>query len=200
MICFIFGTFNPVTRAHMHMGVEAQRALGDNCRVVYVPDTLDYIKNVKGLAPGDIMPDEDRIRLLTELCDSFGFEVALTEVLGISDGKAYNTISHFEDDDKWLCIGADLVDTLPMWYKSSELLSECGLLVLRRAGSGNGYMATELGRSTREYRCIDVPGDLCGISSSLVRDAYRREDFATINKMTYGEVYRYLRGNKHVYF
>lgn len=198
MICFIFGTFNPPTIAHMNLGVLAKRALGDNCRVVYVPDTTAYMRQSKGFKDGDIMPDKDRLRLLTELCYSYDFEVAFTEYLEITDGKAYDTVVKYRDPDKWLCIGADLVESLPMWYKSSELLNMCGLLVVQRKGD-SGYMGTELGCRTREYRFVDVDDKYLGVSSTAVRNAYKAGNLDSVKWMLDREVYEYLEVSKNVY-
>lgn len=194
MIAFIFGTFNPVTLAHVEMGKECRRVLGDSCRVVYVPDSEDYIRKAKGLTDEDIIPNRDRIRLLREAVTPFGFEVTLVEVEGISDGKAYNTVRCFEDDDKYLCVGADNVQHLNNWYMSRELLNECGLVVFSREGYDffRDYLFGLF--PIKSYRTIKMDYDLYGLSSTRVRLKCKLRMLSDVQRMVPDNVYEYLVG------
>lgn len=195
------GSFNPVTNAHIAMGVVARDILGPECEIIYVPASDKYISGWKGYWEGDILREDVRLRLLLNAVSEYDFEVSIAELDGTSDGKTYNTLSHFGFEDTILCIGMDNVPKMRKWYRYKSLLSSgIKLLVFERQGCKVTDKALGILSCCREYRIAELPADTIGISSTKIRNYYKNGDMDKLQHLVPRTTYQYLKENKHVYF
>lgn len=206
MKAFIFGTFNPVTMAHVNMGVVAKNRLehqcGNKCEVVYIPTSSRYIRYYKGYREGSTLPDYIRVQLLKDAVSKYGFSVSTIEINGVVDGRTYNTISYFGFDDAVLCLGMDNIAQMKKWYKWRELLQKCRLLVFRRKGFTCEHPdeISEVLEYSSGYDIVDLYTDQACISSTEVRRRYMNGDMEGLKSMVPSNVFDYLSENKNVYY
>lgn len=199
MRALILGSFNPVTNAHITMGMIAQDVLGQNYKITYVPASDKYIRGWKGYNDGNILSSPLRVKLLHEEASKHGFLVSLIEANGISDGKTYNTISCFGFYDTVLCIGMDNINKIKKWYKWRELLLNTKLLVFERSGCVVNDKTMDILAKAREYRIVEMPADVANISSTEVRNYYKNGNMEKLKSLVPESTYNYLKENKHVY-
>lgn len=208
---FIFGTFNPCHNAHIQMGVMARNMLGQDCNVIYIPTSDEYIRSWKGYKEGSVLPGEIRAKLLEDAVEDYGFNVTVVEVIGITDGKTYNTISFFGLKDSVLCLGMDNIIQMKKWYKWKELLQNVKLLIFKRQGyvdDQSDDLDKALDQSAEvmdilKHSCgykICNPASITGISSTEVRKCYINKDMERLKTLVPSNVYQYLEENKNVYF
>lgn len=199
---FLFGAFNPVTNAHIEMGITARDILGPGYDIIYVPANDAYIRGWKGYKTGSILPGKLRASLLYGAVSQYGFKVMDVEVCGFTDGRTYNTIKYFGFGDSVICLGMDNVIELPKWYKWEELLQNCQLLLFERAGCPDKHDAAikDILSHSCGYKIAALHAVRPGISSTKVRDCYKNEDLAGLKALVPANVYHYLEENNHVYF
>lgn len=198
MKAFIFGTFNPVTNAHINMGVVAKNRLGQDCSVIYVPAPDRYIREWKGYGEQDILPEQVRLKLLEGAASVCGFEVGDAEITGLSDGKTYNTVEHYGFDGAVLCLGMDNILGIRKWYRWEELLDRVRLLVFRREGyvPGDPDEVKDILDRAISYELADLYVDEAGISSTMVRRYHAEGNMKRVKYLVPPNVYGYLMENK----
>lgn len=198
MEAFLFGTFNPVTNAHVKMGLKAKEVLGDACRIVYVPAGDDYIRSWKGYKDGSILSGDIRKPLLQEAVSEYGFMASTVEVMELTDGKTWNTLEYLGSDDSVLCIGMDNVPEIRKWYRYQDLLAKYRLLIFKR-GRYCGRLPDILNESVG-YEIAYLGPEFEQTSSTLVRNCYVTGRIDEIRNKIPENVFRYLEENKNVYF
>lgn len=204
MKALIFGSFNPVTNAHLEMGRMAAKTLGPGCQVTYIPANRSYMKNWKGYTAGNILPADIRIKLLKDAIKEQGlaFEVSTVETSGFTNGLTYNTIHYFGFGDSILCLGMDNVLQMDRWYQWQELLARTPLLVFARGSYDDGEMdriKSLLGRTPKHW-IVDGFFGCKGISSTKVRDCYIHGDIKQIKSLVPENVYEYLKKEEGVFY
>ncbi len=196
---FLFGTFNPVTNAHIEMGMVARNVLGPQCNVTYIPSGDAYIRNWKGYKDGDILPGKVRAGLLRDAVSRYGFRVATVEVEGITDGRTYNTIDYFGFDGAVLCLGMDNIIQITKWYRWQKLLEKCRLLVFKRDGISPSLKVEKILKYALSCQFATLDEKYMGISSTKVRICYVNRDLEQVKDLVPENVYHYLEENKNVY-
>ncbi len=201
MRALVFGSFNPVTNAHVSMGIAAREALGPGTVVTYVPASDEYIKGWKKYGNGSVLSAETRIMLLKNAVIPYGFEVSSVEVDRTTDGKTYNTMKYFGFDDCVLCLGMDNISQIKKWYNWQNLMFQGHLLLFRRKLSEEQHKeaAHVLQYAAHPYVFADLPNESAGISSTQVRDCYRNRDFKKLKSLVPENVFQYLEVNDNVY-
>lgn len=199
MRALIFGTFNPVTNAHVNMGIAARNKLGPSCEVIYIPTGDSYIRNWKKYGEGNIMPANRRILLLWNAVSPYGFGVSTIETDHVTDGKTYNAVKHFGFHNTVLCIGMDNIPKLKNWYKWKELLIRTRLLIFRRGTCPMTDQAKEILSWTLRYDFADLPKDDLDVSSTKVRELYRNKDWDTLKTIVPETTARYLEETEGVF-
>lgn len=195
--CLIFGTFNPLTIAHVNMSAIAKRTLPD-ADVIYIPAKNRFLRSWKGLDNRAILDDKIRLGLIREaFCGTDYVSVSSVEIDGLTDGRTYNTIRYFRDekgyDDIYLCFGTDKVAELHTWYRGPEIIRENRFLILTR-GQGLSEAMTE---ETAMYRdnFIEVPCDMPSVSATMVREACQKGELDRVKDFLPFNVYDYLKQN-----
>jgi len=127
------GTFDPIHLGHVEVAAFAYEAIGAE-KVIFVPAKRSPLKNFSPVAG-----DEQRMEMINLAIAGYeNFEVRDFELNGPEPSYTIDTIRHFKEklgdmDVYWLA-GADNLDELSQWYKIDELLDECNLSLMFRAG------------------------------------------------------------------
>lgn len=213
---FIFGTFNPCHNVHVEMGIMTKHVLGNNYDVIYIPTSDEYIRSWKGYKEGSVLPGDIRIKLLQDAVCEHGFDVSSVEIMGLTDGRTYNTINYFGFDDSVLCLGMDNIIQMKKWYRYEELLEKVKLLIFKRKGYADGQMAYSEEALSQSAEVMEILKHSCGykicksenpsgISSTEVRKLYMernidRRSMDKLKELVPVNVFKYLEENEDVYF
>jgi len=133
-IALFGGTFDPIHLGHTLVAAEAVKHIGAE-KIIFVPAKRSPLK---GFSP--CASDEDRFAMIAlAIAGSKHFELSDYELKRPGPSYTLQTVRQFQADYGsetfiyWL-IGADSIDDLPHWYKIKELIDECNLSTMYRAG------------------------------------------------------------------
>ena len=128
------GTFDPIHRGHTKVAMHAAEQIGTE-KIVFVPARRSPHKKFFSVASG-----VERLEMITlAIVGMDKFEVSDCELKRAQPSYTLDTVREFQAQyrDKakisWL-VGADMVKDLPKWYKINDLIDECNLSVMLRAG------------------------------------------------------------------
>jgi len=133
-IALFGGTFDPIHLGHTRVAAEAVRHIGAE-KVVFIPAKLSPLK---GFTPS--ASDDDRFAMIAlAIAGDKSFELSDYELKRQQPSYTLQTVRQFQADygsetEIYWLIGADSVEDLPHWYKISELIDECNLTAMYRAG------------------------------------------------------------------
>jgi len=167
------GTFDPVHVGHTTVADAAARYIGAEI-VVFVPAKRSPLKSSLPLASG-----EHRLNMITlAIKGNKRFSLSDCELKKPEPSYTLNTVRWFKDNYgpdisiHWL-IGADTVGELPHWYKITDLIDECSVSAMYRAGFDPpdfSQFEQLWGRQRIEkLRQSIVPTPLVDISSTEIR-------------------------------
>ncbi len=191
----LFGTFNPVTTAHVNMGKAVRKALPES-DVVYIPSNGRFLHSWKNLDRRNRLSDGDRVRLLREAVEPLGFRVDTLEVDGIVDGKTYYTVQYYKDRGKEvvICMGMDKLGELQKWYRGEELLRENRFLICTRGNVRLRDAATELvNRYLDHFQELPMQEETQNVSATQIREAFLAGELERARDQMPENVYRYFR-------
>ncbi|OHB62196.1 MAG: nicotinate (nicotinamide) nucleotide adenylyltransferase [Planctomycetes bacterium RBG_13_46_10] len=133
-IALFGGTFDPVHLGHTHVADEAAKHIGAE-KIVFIPAKRSPLKGFRPAAS-----DDDRFAMIAlAIAGKNNFELSDYELRRPQPSYTLQTVKQFQADYGrqteicWL-IGADSIDDLPHWYKIIELIDECNLATMYRAG------------------------------------------------------------------
>jgi len=133
-IALFGGTFDPIHLGHTAVAAAAGECIGAE-KVVFVPARRSPLKAFFPEAS-----DEDRLTMIgLAISGNSGFEVSDYELKRPGPSYTLETIRYFRQQlgssvsIYWLA-GADTLEDLPHWYGVTELIDECNLAVMYRAG------------------------------------------------------------------
>jgi len=128
------GTFDPIHMGHIKVALSAGEILSAE-KVILIPAKRSVLKPNSPIASY-----EQRVSMLKLAIEGKSLlEISDWELNRPAPSYTIDTIRHFKEvlgeDNKlhWL-IGADSVDDLSRWYKVEELIDECYISVMYRAG------------------------------------------------------------------
>lgn len=186
----IFGAFNPVTCAHVKMGLIAQKEYPDS-EIIYIPSGENYLKGWKNLEKPQVISSEVRWALLGKAILQYGFRASDIEISNIVDGRTYNTLQYFHDPV--IVLGADKLEELEFWYKGEEILQKYEILVITRDN-----MKGSLPEKFKQYedKIHYAEGDYRyqEVSSSRIRKACIEGKLDSVRDFIPECVYDYLKG------
>jgi nicotinate-nucleotide adenylyltransferase len=127
------GTFDPIHLGHTAVAAAAGEWIGAE-KVVFV---LAKRSPLKAASPE--AGDEDRIAMINlAISENRSFELSDYELKKTGPSYTLETVRHykqqFRDSDIYWLMGADGTEDLMHWYGITELLDECNLAVMFRAG------------------------------------------------------------------
>ncbi len=128
------GTFDPIHIGHTTVADEAAEHVGAE-KIIFIPAKRSPLKNFLPKTS-----DADRFAMIAlAIADNRKFELSDYELKKPEPSYTLETVRQFQagygsnTSIYWL-VGADSIDDLPHWYKVVELLDECNLSVMYRAG------------------------------------------------------------------
>ncbi len=128
------GTFDPIHLGHTSVAEHAAKVIGAE-QIIFVPAKQSPLKKLLPKAK-----DNARIEMITlaitnkEKCGLSEYELKKNQ-----PSYTLETVRYFQKDLPgspslyWL-IGADCIDELPRWFGIDELIDECNVCVMHRAG------------------------------------------------------------------
>lgn len=133
-IALFGGTFDPIHLGHTTVASAARVSIGAD-KVIFVPARRSPLKAFFPEAS-----DEDRLAMI-ELATSENKMFAFSNYELKKAGPSYTleTVRYFRqqlgsDISIYWLIGTDTLEDLPHWYGITELIDECNLAVMHRAG------------------------------------------------------------------
>jgi nicotinate-nucleotide adenylyltransferase len=128
------GTFDPIHLGHTTVAAAAVEHIGAE-KLVFIPTKRSPLKGSLPKAG-----DRDRIKMMAlAIAGDKKFQVSDYELKSPEPSYTLQTVRGFQADYGsevsiyWL-VGADGVDDLPCWYGIVELIDECNLCIMYRAG------------------------------------------------------------------
>jgi nicotinate-nucleotide adenylyltransferase len=173
-IALFGGTFDPIHLGHTHVAAEAAEYIVAE-KVIFVPAKRSPLKEVYPRASGG-----DRMAMIALAIEGKrNFELSDYELNKSAPSYTLDTVRRFKTDYggntsiHWL-IGADSIEDLPYWHRIADLIDECSISTMYRAGCAPpdfGQFESLWGpeRIAKLQRNI-VPTSLIDISSTEVRN------------------------------
>ena len=172
-IALFGGTFDPIHLGHTHVVAEAARHIGAE-KVIFIPAKCSPLK---GFAPS--ASDDDRFAMIAlAIAGNRSFELSDYELKRPQPSYTLQTVRQFQADygqqtEIYWLVGADSVDDLPHWYKIVELIDECNLATMYRAGfeppDFSKFKALWGGQRVEKLRRNVIETSLINISSTEIR-------------------------------
>jgi nicotinate-nucleotide adenylyltransferase len=133
-IALFGGTFDPIHLGHTNVAADAAEHIGAE-KIIFVPAKRSPLK---GFFPK--ASDNDRLAMIAlAIADNKDFQVSDYELKKQEPSYTLETVRQFQADYSsetsiyWL-VGADSIDELTLWYGIVELIEECNLSTMFRAG------------------------------------------------------------------
>ncbi len=133
-IALFGGTFDPIHVGHTEVASYAAKKIGAE-KIVFIPAKLSPLKVLSPAAPAS-----DRFEMIKlAIAGKSDFVVSDYELSKEGNNYTIETVRHFKKDFGpdaeiyWLA-GADTMNELEHWYKIAELIRECNLCAMYRAG------------------------------------------------------------------
>lgn len=199
-IALFGGTFDPIHLGHTTVAAEAREHIGAE-RIIFVPAKRSPLK---GFSPE--ASDADRLTMIALAIAGKGyFELSDYELQKPAPSYTLETVRRFQADYgrgtaiHWL-LGADSIGDLPYWHRIIELIDQCNLSTMYRAGCEPPDFSkfTEiwgLQRVEKLQRDV-IPTSLIDISSTEIRN--RLAAGRDVNDMLHPTVADYIRKH-HLY-
>ncbi len=191
------GTFDPIHLGHTTVAEAAAEQIGAE-KLIFIPAKCSPLK---GFFPH--AGDADRLAMITlAIADRDSFAVSDCELKRSAPSYTLDTVRLFKREYgpgtsiHWL-LGADSIGDLVHWYKVRELIDECNLTTMQRAG----YSPPDFGRFTAmwgpeqvaklQQNVVQTP--LIDISSTEVRRRLAAGE--DVRGMLHPDVIEYIRRN-----
>lgn len=194
-IALFGGTFDPIHLGHTTVAADAARHIGAE-KTIFVPAKRSPLK---GFFPR--AGDSDRFKMISlVIAHNKNFQVSDYELKRPEPSYTLETVRKFQGDYGgdtsiyWL-IGADSINELQLWYRITELIDECNLATMYRAGCNPPDFAKfediwGSGRVQKLQRNV-IKTSLIDISSTEIRNRLAAGD--NVTDMLHPDVADYIR-------
>ena len=200
-IIIMGGSFNPPTAAHQKLILSAVNSLNADMGI-YVPSSHEYVQNKMNRAGQgeDVLDAELRFRMLCSMAkDDPRLSVDDYEYHLKEKSRSYTTMLHFRekypDAELFFFLGGDKLDILPHWYCIKDFLEQFRIIVTNRedydartALNNDSFLSLYLD----SFVVIDYPSGIGHISSSAVREMWKKGDLEGARAMLHDDVYEML--------
>jgi len=128
------GTFDPIHLGHTEVASYAAEKIGAE-KTIFVPAKHSPLKVLSPAAS-----DRDRFEMIKlAIAGKSDFEVSDYELSKEGNNYTIETVRHFKEDcgrdaEIYWLMGADTIDELVRWRRIVELIDECNLCAMYRAG------------------------------------------------------------------
>ncbi|MCR4787304.1 MAG: hypothetical protein K5888_01840 [Lachnospiraceae bacterium] len=190
----IFGTFNPVTNAHVNMGTTVSKLYPES-DVVFVPAKDAFLKNWKGFDDSAIL--KNRIDLLYTVARKHGFKVSDIELTGVVDGRSIHTIEYMKNTLGYskilFCMGTDKLGEIGAWYRAKDLVSQNRFIVFERDPAKTVSACDLVKEYYGNFTFVKEDDVYTSISATEVRTCLSEGSFERIRETVPAEVYEHLK-------
>jgi nicotinate-nucleotide adenylyltransferase len=193
-IALFGGTFDPIHIGHTAVAGAAGEHIGAD-KVVFVPARRSPLKAFFPQAG-----DEDRLKMISlAISGNSRFDISDYELKKQGAGYTLETVRYFRRRFGgalvyWL-IGADALNDLPHWYGIGELIDECNLAVMYRAGfkppDFSKFQSIWGDQRVNKLRQNTIATPLIDVSSTEIRK--RLAAGQDVSGMVCPEVLQYIR-------
>jgi len=174
-IALFGGTFDPIHLGHTAVAAEACKHIGAE-RIIFVPAKRSPLK---GFVPK--VGDVDRLKMIAlAIADNENFQLSDYELQKPAPSYTLQTVRHFQAEFGgetriyWL-LGADSIEDLPYWHRIVELIDQCNLSTMYRAGCDRpdfSRFESIWGRQrVQKLQRNVIPTSLIDISSTEIRNS-----------------------------
>jgi nicotinate-nucleotide adenylyltransferase len=167
------GTFDPIHLGHTTVASCAFEHIGAE-KIVFIPAKRSPLKMLFPMAS-----DRDRVTMIAlAIEDNAIFQLSDYELKKPAPSYTLETVRHFRaeygtDISIYWLTGTDSIDELPHWYKVKELIDECNLATMYRAGCKppdfSGFKETWGQERVEKLRRNIIKTPLVDISSTGIR-------------------------------
>lgn len=189
------GSFDPIHLGHTQVAEAAARQIQAE-KVIFIPAKCSPLKSLSPHAG-----DEDRLKMaMLATAEKSAFAVSDCELKRPAPSFTIDTVRLFkrqygeEAAIHWL-LGADSINDLVHWYKIKELIDECDLTAMQRAGypppDFAGFESLWGPQRIAKLKQSVVQTPLIDISSSEVRRRLAASE--DVSEMLHPDVIRYIR-------
>ena len=196
-IVVVFGTFNPLTKAHIQIGKLAQEKVQAD-KVIYVPARDEFLVDWKKMVGSAILNAQTRIMLMKKAFIPYGFVVSELETANKSDGKTYSSLNllkqQYLNSKFYLVMGADKIEELDRWYNAQQLISQNRFLIVNRNEMSLSDVLNKSPLASRyaaNFTAI-VNEQYVHLSSTVIRDACAHKKLVEYQDLLPEIVYQYL--------
>jgi nicotinate-nucleotide adenylyltransferase len=194
-IALFGGTFDPIHLGHTTVAADAADHIGAE-KIIFVPAKRSPLK---GFFPK--ASDSERFNMMAlAIADNENFQLSDYELKKPEPSYTLETVRQFQADYGggtsiyWLA-GADSIDELQLWYGITELIDECNLSMMFRAGckAPNFAEFTDIWGPDRveKLQLNVIQTSLIDISSTEIRNRLAAGDDVT--DMLHPSVADYIR-------
>lgn len=191
----IFGTFNPITKAHLNMAYLARQKF-PKADIVFVPVSEEYLKDYKECENKDIFSNNQRIEMISHAIDSkYNIMYSRCEMDWEVPGDTYNTVQYMKRKYKKVivCLGADNLNSLPLWDNAKKLIKQNTFLIIERDGVVYNKSVLEMLDKYKKH-FIFVKNKYGNISSTCIRNAFHNNRLDEVKDWLDKTTYNYLKG------
>jgi len=180
------GCFNPPHKMHYEI-VKKLIETGYIDKCIIVPTGNDYNKR-------DLENINDRINMIKIMIDMNNIEISDISK-DINYQYTYQVLDYFKNiypkDDVYFICGTDNLDEFETWQKNEYILEKYKLLVIRR----NDDNIDEIMQKYDNYKNNIVISKIAQnlISSTMIRERIKQEDYIGIEKYINKEVANYIK-------
>lgn len=193
----IFGTFNPITNAHISLGLLA-KALYKDSDIYFVIAKTSFLQDWKHYDNKDILSEDARLKLCKEAVAEYDYmhilDVELTDVV---DGKTYNTVKYIKDslhyEEVYIICGTDKLTELHQWYRVDDLVTEVKFLVVQRDYFNIQHLPPFVQQYRDKFEIFTPPTTLQEVSSTKIRNAFNEHNLEYIKEYVPKNVYLYYK-------
>lgn len=188
------GTFDPIHLGHTSVAAFAADSIKAE-KVIFIPAKRSPLKNLLPKAA-----DSDRFAMIVlAVSGNEKFELSNCELKKNTPNYTIDTVREFKKvygQDVEICwlVGADSLEELPYWYKITDLMDECTLCVMYRAGYKDPDFTKFIERwgdeRVKELQRSIIQTPLIDISSTEIRK--RLAEGKDVSKMLHPAVADYI--------
>lgn len=194
----IFGTFNPITKAHINMAYLAKQKF-PKADITFIPSSEEYLRDYKKYDKKDIFSNDQRIEMINRAIDSKDKVMySRCEMDWKVPGDTYSTVQYMKKFYKKvvICIGADNLNSLFLWDNAKKLIKQNKFLIIERNDIDyNENVLNILDKYGKHF--MFVKNQYGNISSTSIRNAFHNNRLDEVKDYLDKTTYNYLKG---IYF
>lgn len=179
------GVFNPPTIAH-YKAAELVLKTFDVDHFVFLPVGKNYVHK-------DIAESEHRYQMVQLMADELGAEVSRLEIESDMYLGSYESMRRMEYSNIWFLMGTDNLKQFSSWKNTERLLSEFGLIVLKRQEDVQSIIDSSPLLKKYEHNIIVVNQFEYDVSSTNFRES-RNEELVLSSVKEYIDKHGLYRG------